>query len=132
MAKWAIFGDETVAFEPRAAKAFCQGRQDNVYGLVIGANPYTLLRERENFLAWDAGHTDYTNNPADDGFCATPRLTPAVVTPTIPVPDLDGDGLPDEILYGTPNSGELFITEDADSINIDIDGDGTIDLEIHK
>ena len=43
--------------------------------------------------------------------------------------DLDGDGNPDDVIY---DANGILITEDIDSIDIDIDGDGIADIHIPK
>ncbi len=43
--------------------------------------------------------------------------------------DLDNDGLPDTVIS---DNGTTVVTEDADSINIDQDGDGVMDVHVPK
>jgi len=43
--------------------------------------------------------------------------------------DLDGEGNPDTVIY---DANDILITEDADSFDIDLDGDGIADISIHK
>ena len=50
-------------------------------------------------------------------------------TSTIQTPDLDGDGNPDTLLF---QQGNITVTEDADSINIDYNGDQNADIIIPK
>jgi len=57
------------------------------------------------------------------------RTTPPPPDPNDPGLDLDGDGLPDTIVY---DEDGILITEDADSIDIDLDGDGIADISIPK
>jgi len=68
--KFAIRGpfNTTAAFEPRTARAYCEGRKAAKDGLSV--NPFELNRERENFQAWANGHQDYTNFPNDKEYCA--------------------------------------------------------------
>ena len=70
--KYAIRGPDntTAAFEPRTARAYCEGRKANADGVLIGANPFTIERERENWQAWASGHQDYTNSPTETQYCA--------------------------------------------------------------
>jgi len=70
--KWAIEGDakDVAAFNPRTARAFCEGRKANADGLLIGANPFTVGQERENFAAWNAGHDAYTTSSTAKEYCA--------------------------------------------------------------
>ncbi len=73
--KWAIFGgaaNETpAAFNPRTARAFCEGRKAFVDGGVIGDNPFTVKREAENTEAWDKGFSEaQSGTPASQTFCA--------------------------------------------------------------
>jgi len=46
-----------------------------------------------------------------------------------PILDLDGDGNPDTVIY---DDNGILITEDADSFDIDLDGDGIADISVHK
>lgn len=70
--KYAIYGDSntTASFEPRTARAFCEGRKANADGILIGANPFTTAKERENKTAWDAGHASYTTSATAKSYCA--------------------------------------------------------------
>lgn len=70
--KFAVYGDAstTASFKPRTARAFCEGRKANADGTLIGANPYTAARERENALAWAAGHAAYTTSATAKEYCA--------------------------------------------------------------
>ncbi len=43
--------------------------------------------------------------------------------------DLDIDNMPDKIIF---QAGKITVTEDADSFNIDINGDGIIDFVVPK
>ena len=43
--------------------------------------------------------------------------------------DLDGDGNPDTVIY---DDNGILITEDVDSFDIDLDGDGVADISVHK
>jgi len=72
MAKFAIYGDadSTSAFNPRTARAFCAGRKANADGVLIGDNPFALNIERENNLAWEAGHASYTTSATARECCA--------------------------------------------------------------
>ena len=70
--KYAIYGDSntTAAFEPRTARAFCEGRKANADGAAIGTNPFTIAKERENYAAWAAGHAAYTADSTAKEYCA--------------------------------------------------------------
>jgi len=46
--------------------------------------------------------------------------------------DMDNDGLPDSVISGNPGDGNPSVTEDADSINFDADGDGVADVVVPK
>ena len=56
-------------------------------------------------------------------------------SPTSPPPpddevlDIDHDGLPDTVLYEDP---PILVTEDDDSLNVDLDGDDNADITIPK
>lgn len=76
--KWAIYSENNAtaasalvaAFNPRTARAYCEGRKANADGTLIGAVPFTAAREKENRLAWIAGHQTYSSNPNDKEYCA--------------------------------------------------------------
>ena len=70
--KFAIYGGESdvTSFKPRTARAFCEGRKANADGALISDNPFTTARERENRVAWTAGHSSYTTSSTDKEYCA--------------------------------------------------------------
>ena len=70
--KFAVYGDadSTAAFEPRTARAFCEGRKANADGILKGANPFTAGIEDENLAAWAAGHASYTTSSTAKEYCA--------------------------------------------------------------
>ena len=78
MAKWAIFSENhataataaTCAFNPRTARAFCEGRKANADGTLIGAVPFAANTEAENRDAWISGHQQYSANPTLKEYCA--------------------------------------------------------------
>ena len=70
--KWAINGDAdpTAAFNPRTARAFCEGRKANADGLIFTDNPFTTGIEDENNVAWSQGWLEYAGSPNNKGYCA--------------------------------------------------------------
>jgi hypothetical protein len=63
--------------------------------------------------------------------CANGRVAIEVpVAGQFGLDDLDGDENPDTVLLDLPGGPD--VTEDADSFNIDINGDGTVDIIIPK
>ena len=69
--KWAIYGDDesTAAFNPRTAKAFCEGRKAQIDGVSILGNPFVPGIEDENGVAWTEGW-NAAANAFDKGYCA--------------------------------------------------------------
>ncbi len=83
MSKFAIYGSITSgngntstvsSFKPRTARAYCDGRQAHFSALLLTDNPFTIGRERENKLAWDAGWTDHSNGIAAAGTHCAPSF----------------------------------------------------------
>lgn len=75
MAKWAIFGDDdvakTVAFAPRQAKAYCEGRKAFADGDLVTTNPFNPANEFENEEAWNRGWFSGQNGIlAETTYCA--------------------------------------------------------------
>ena len=70
--KWAIYGDadSTASYNPRTARAFCEGRKAAADGELITANPFTAGIEDENLQAWSTGWGNYQGSPDDKGYCA--------------------------------------------------------------
>ncbi len=73
--KWAINGDAeaagTSSYNPRTARAYCEGRKANVDGELISANPFTVDRERENYDSWNFGWTAASvGETASQTYCA--------------------------------------------------------------
>jgi len=58
------------------------------------------------------------------------EITSNIQGAIVQTPDLDGDGNPDTHLLDLPGGGS--VTEDSDSVNIDLDGDGVADIELEK
>ena len=74
-------------------------------------------------LVEDSGVKKFIDKPVDNGLADEPDDDDE------PMLDLDGDGLPDDIIM---EAGNITISQDEDSINIDLDGDGIADITIPK
>lgn len=99
--------------------------QYDAYKLV---NPFTGEGDFSihNGRKWQVTQADGSgNNIWEPGVFGWSDIGPA----TQIVPNLDGDQYDDVTLVSTPT---LTITEDADSYNFDIDGDGVSDFEVKK
>ena len=77
--KYAIYGNgsTTASYEPRTARAYCEGRVQYFADVAVGgspatvtSNPFTEAVERENYTAWAAGYTDAPTIAASATHCA--------------------------------------------------------------
>ena len=112
-----VTGHNTTVFQLRFKAGTDQTK------LIKGGQAVTVTHKVE-----DSGVKKFTDNAVTNNLAVTPPPPPPDDDDE-PMLDLDGDGLPDDIIM---EAGNITISQDEDSINIDLDGDGIADITIPK